>query len=46
MPNGAIWRDISSLPGVLASNEGRIMLIPYRGLMPRVGKRPYGGIPF
>jgi hypothetical protein len=45
MPNGEVWRDIQSLPGVLASNEGRIMLVPYRGAMPRGGQRPYGGTP-
>ncbi|MBX9738699.1 MAG: HNH endonuclease [Beijerinckiaceae bacterium] len=45
MTNGEIWRDIPSLPRVLASNEGRIMLVPYRGAMPRGGQRPYGGTP-
>lgn len=45
MTAGEIWRNIPSLPGVLASSEGRIMMIPYRGPMPRGGERPYGGTP-
>lgn len=45
MTSGEIWRDVPSLPDVLASSEGRIMMIPYRGSMPRGGERPYGGKP-
>lgn len=45
MSNGEIWHDVPSLPGVPASSEGRLMLIPYRGPMPRGGERAYGGTP-
>ncbi len=45
MTSGEIWHDVPSLPDVLASSEGRIMMIPYRGSMPRGGERPYGGTP-
>lgn len=45
MPIGETWRVVPSVPEILASSEGRIMLTPYRGAMPRGGERPYGGTP-
>ena len=43
---GEIWRDVPSVPGILVSNEGRIMGMPYRYPMPGGGVRPYGGQPY
>ena len=45
MSAGEIWRDVPSLPAILASSEGRVMMIPYRGAMPKGGQRSYGGTP-
>lgn len=45
MMSGEIWRVVPSLPDVLVSSEGRVMMIPYRGPMPKGGGRPYGGKP-
>ena len=45
MTNGEIWRTVPSVPEVLASSEGRVMMVPHRGPMPLGGERPYGGKP-
>ena len=45
MSTGEIWRDVPSVPSVLASSEGRVMIAPYRGQMPQGAPRPYGGTP-
>ena len=41
MANPEIWRLVPSVPGVLASNRGRIMIIPTRGPSPFGGVRHY-----
>jgi hypothetical protein len=40
-----VWRAIPSLPGVIASSLGRLMIVPYVSEMPRSGNRQYGGTP-
>lgn len=42
---GEVWRVVPSQPQYLVSSEGRIMVAPYYGAMPRGGVRPYGGQP-
>ena len=42
---GEVWREVPSLPAVLVSSEGRVMVKPYYGDMPHGGVRPYGGEP-
>lgn len=37
-----IWKPIASLPGVLASSRGRLLIIPGFGQMPHGGPRSYG----
>ena len=41
-----VWRAIPSLPEYLASSEGRVMRLPYKGEMPNGGARCYGGEPW
>lgn len=43
MANPEIWRLVPSLPGVLASSRGRLMVAPYLGDQPNGGQRQYGG---
>jgi len=42
---GEIWRDVPSVPDILASSEGRVMYGPHREPMPKGGTRCYGGQP-
>lgn len=42
---GEVWRVVPSLPGILASSEGRIMTTPHVATMPNGGNRQYGGEP-
>ncbi len=44
-PGKEIWRGIPSLPGVLASSHGRVMVAPYTAPLPQGGTRSYGGEP-
>ena len=46
MSSGEVWRDVPSVPGILVSSEGRVMVTPYRYPMPGGGMRPYGGQPY
>jgi hypothetical protein len=41
----AIWRDVSSVRGILVSSEGRIMYTPHRESTPYGGERSNGGTP-
>ena len=40
-----IWRLVPSVNGLLASNFGRLMVVPYLAKLPRGGYRQYGGQP-
>lgn len=39
------WRAVPSIPQILASSEGRVMVAPYEAAMPHGGVRQYGGQP-
>lgn len=45
MHDKEVWRAIPSLPGVLASSYGRLMVSPYTAPLPNGGTRQYGGEP-
>lgn len=41
-----VWRQVPSLPRLMVSTEGKLMVIPYQGDLPNdKGLRPYGGKP-
>jgi hypothetical protein len=40
-----VWRSVPSVPGLLASSDGRLMTIPYSAPLPNGGQRQYGGSP-
>lgn len=42
MPNPEIWQIVPSVPGLLASTRGRVMVVPKLGVMPHGGLRHYG----
>lgn len=42
---GELWRVVPSVPALLASSEGRVMVCPYIGALPNGGQRSYGGQP-
>ena len=39
------WRAVPSVPGLLASSFGRVMVAPYTAPLPNGGLRQYGGFP-
>lgn len=45
LPDTEVWRMVPSLPGVLASSLGRLMVAPYTAPLPNGGTRQYGGQP-
>ena len=40
-----LWRPVPSVDGLLASSEGRLMLVPFHTTMPYGGLRVHGGRP-
>lgn len=43
--SGELWRVVPSLPGIMVSDEGRVMTAPYVAEMPNGAYRQYGGYP-
>lgn len=37
--SGEVWREVPSIPQLLVSSEGRVMVKPYRSDMPNGGAR-------
>lgn len=44
MPSPELWRLVPSLPGILASSRGRLMVAPFLCELPNGGFRQYGGV--
>jgi hypothetical protein len=44
MANPELWRLVPSVPGLLASSKGRVLVVPKFGTLPNGGQRQYGGI--
>lgn len=42
---GEVWRVVPSVPQLMVSSEGRVMVAPYQAPMPKGGVRFYGGEP-
>lgn len=40
---GEIWRVVPSVPSLLVSSNGRVMVTPYLAALPNGGLRQYGG---
>lgn len=45
MSDKEVWRCVPSVPGLLASSQGRLMVVPRLHEMPHGGERQYGGTP-
>ncbi len=43
--HGEVWRNVPSMPEIMVSSEGRLMVSPYEARMPNGGTRFYGGEP-
>jgi hypothetical protein len=39
------WKPIPSLPSYIACDDGRVMALPFTGVMPNGGVKHYGGSP-
>lgn len=39
------WKPVPNLPGVMASDVGRLLVLPYKLSMPNGGERTYAGKP-
>lgn len=44
-PEQELWRVVPSVPQLLASSHGRVMVAPYWAPLPNGGQRTYGGEP-
>lgn len=44
MPAPEIWKPIPSVPGLLASSRGRVMIVPGFADLPNGGRRSYGAV--